>query len=42
MIRNGDDNNYKFNFQPKIATLKATLNICKQRKLSLKREKKLY
>ncbi len=36
MITDGDDNNYKYNFQPKIAMLKTTLNIWKQRKLSLK------
>ncbi len=36
VITDGDDNNYKYNFQPKIAMLKTTLNIWKQRKLSLK------
>ncbi len=27
VITDGDDNNYKYNFQPKIAMLKTTLNI---------------
>ncbi len=36
MITDDDENNYKYNFQPKIAMLKTTLNIWKQRKLLLK------
>ncbi len=36
VITDDEDNNYKYNFQPKIATLKTRLIIWKQRKLSLK------
>ncbi len=36
VITDNEDKNYKYNFQNKIATLKATLNIWKQRKLSIK------
>ncbi len=36
VITNNDVTNFKYNFQQRIFTLKATLNIWKQRKLSLK------
>ncbi len=36
MITDNDETNYKYNFQQRIFTLKSTLNIRKQRKLSLK------
>ncbi len=36
VIMDNDLTNFKYNFQQRIFTLKATLNICKQRKLSLK------
>ncbi len=35
-IVNNSDMNYKLNFQQRIVTLKSTLNIWKQRKLSIK------
>ncbi len=35
-IRHNEDKNYKYNFQNKIANLKTTLNIWKQRKLYIK------
>ncbi len=36
VITDNDVTNFKYNFQQRIFTLKATLNIWKQRKLSLK------
>ncbi len=36
VITDNEDNNYKYNFQNKIANLKTTLTIWKQRKLSIK------
>ncbi len=36
VITDNEDKNYKYNFQNKIAKLKTTLNIWKQRKLSIK------
>ncbi len=36
VITDNDDKNYNYNFQNKIADLKTTLNILKQRKLSIK------
>ncbi len=38
VITDNDETNYKYNFQQRIYTLKSTLNIWKQRKLSLKGE----
>ncbi len=36
VITDNDETNYKYNFHQRIFTLKSTLNIWKQRKLSLK------
>ncbi len=36
MITDNDQSNFKHNFQKRILTLKATFNMWKQRKLSLK------
>ncbi len=42
VITDNEDKNYKYNFQNKIANLKTTLNIWKQRKIIHKRKNYHY